>query len=98
MRVAARGVRWMLLVWCWLVVAVAASAGAADGPEDALDITTVNGLPFAWPALAAPEYAGAESQPFRETLERWKQGGRPRGLPRQPRGAAELYLAADLWF
>src|SRR5262245_64844708 len=99
MPVAARGrVRRMLIVWFWLVIGGVASAGAADAPEQALDITTVNGNSFAWPSLAAPEYAGAQAQPLREALAHWKEGGRPRGLPRQPRADAELYLAADLWF
>ena len=60
MRVAARGrVRWMLMLWGWVVVAAAVTAGAADGPEDALDITTVNGLSFTSQLVVGEPVSGA---------------------------------------
>ena len=89
----------------WTAVAVAgvllaAAASAADDSRSLAPaaIESTNGMLFAWPALDAPEYAGADVAPFREMLERWKAGERPRGLPRPPRSAAARYLAADLTF
>ena len=85
------------------LLAAAARAGDDPGASTAralapAAIESTSGTLFAWPALDAPEYGGADAAPFREMLERWKAGERPRGLPTAPRSAAARYLAADLTF
>ena len=88
----------------WTGVAVAGALLAATAVADErrflapATIDVGSGTVFAWPALDAPEYGGADAAPFREMLERWKAGERPRGLPAAPRSTAARYLAADLTF
>jgi tetratricopeptide (TPR) repeat protein len=94
--------------WTGIAVGGALLAAAARAGEDPgastsralapAAIESTSGTLFAWPALDAPEYGGADAAPFREMLERWKAGERPRGLPTAPRSAAARYLAADLTF
>jgi tetratricopeptide (TPR) repeat protein len=85
-----------------MVVLLAGTAVAGDDSSSRslapAAIETVNGRLFAWPALDAPAYAGADVAPFRDMLARWRTGARPRGLPARPHAPATRYLAADLLF
>jgi len=94
---------WTGLAVAAALLAVAARAGAEPSASAARSLApaTIDGTGgtlFAWPALDVPEYAGADAAPFREMLERWQAGERPRGLPTAPRSTAARYLAADLTF
>src|SRR5690348_11451298 len=101
MCIARAGVR-QRAAWRWLVAAIVvvwdARALAESRAAVELDISTADGVAFAWPALDGPPYAEPGAAPFLRVIRRWRDGERPRGIPVTPRSAAERYLAADVAF
>lgn len=71
-------------------------AGAGETAPPGVEIATVRGMPFLWPALAAPEYQDAGAEPFRRRIAAW-QGAEPppETALAAPASPAAFYLAAD---
>jgi tetratricopeptide (TPR) repeat protein len=73
-------------------------APAAEPAADAAGVVTVNGHPFVWPSLDAPEYADA-ADALREGVRRWRDGAPPARAPLPEASTpAARYLVADLVF